>query len=809
MKRTLGTLSAIAPAVFLISCGDGNLGPNGTRVASVALTPTSADVGIGGTLPLQVTLTDLRGNLLSGRQVIWHSGDTTIAIVTPSGVVTGRTPGSVQIAASSEGRSALAVVTVVPTPVATVAVVPPSLQLNVGAQSSLAVEAYASDGTPLSGRSAVWATSNAAVAAVSEAGVVTAVSAGTADVTATIEGKIGLSRVSVSQVPVAIVSVTPDPVSVIAGQNAQLAFTARDASGNILIGRAPSWATNNAAVASVSSSGVVVGVSPGVATITATVSGVSGSAQVVVSQVPASSVVVSPGTATIVAGGTTLLSATVNDAGGSPLPGRQVSWSSSDNSVAAVSATGLVTGVAAGTATIAATADGKSGSAQVTVSAVAVASVGVSPSPASVTVGGGVQLTATARSSNGTVLTGRQVTWATSNSAVATVSQAGIATGVAPGSATVSATVGGVTGTATVTVTAGSSASLAAVSGNGQSGVANAQLPSSLVVRVTDAAGNGVSGASVTWSVVSGGGTVSPSVVTTDAGGMASVRWTLGPQQGQQSVRASVGTLAPVTFTASAGVGGLAQVTVTPATARLNSLGASVRLQAQATDVAGNVVPGTAFTWSSLATTIATVDATGLVTSLANGSARIVATAGGKADTTTITVQQVVATIAVTPPSASLLTTQTRQLTAAAADSNSRAIAGVSFAWSSSAPAVASVSPAGLVVALAAGSATISATVGAVTGKSTITVALAPVASVTISPNPVPSFKDGKTQQLVAKTFDASGNQLSGRAVFWSSSKPSVATVDQNGLVRGIASGTATVTATSEGKSVTVTVTVQ
>ena len=82
------------------------------------------------------------------------------------------------------------------------------------------------------------------------------------------------------------------------------------------------------------------------------------------------SVEVTPPTATVAAGQTVQLVATPKDSSGNPLAGRAVTWASSSTSIATVNASGLVTGVAAGSATITATSEGKSGSAAITVTAV-------------------------------------------------------------------------------------------------------------------------------------------------------------------------------------------------------------------------------------------------------------------------------------------------------------------------------------------------------------------------------------------------------------------------------------------------------
>src|SRR5204863_6580386 len=124
-------------------------------------------------------------------------------------------------------------------------------------------------------------------------------------------------------------------------------------------------------------------------------------------------------------------------------------------SVATVSGSGLVTSVVVGTATITANSEGKAGSATVTVTLVpvaSVASVAVSPATASIRVGQTVQLTATPKDSAGSALTGRTVTWASSNTAVATVSPSGLVTTKAAGSATITATSEGKAGSATGTV---------------------------------------------------------------------------------------------------------------------------------------------------------------------------------------------------------------------------------------------------------------------------------------------------------------------------------------------------------------------
>src|SRR4051812_16212812 len=105
--------------------------------------------------------------------------------------------------------------------------------------------------------------------------------------------------------------------------------------------------------------------------------------------------------------------------------------------------------------------------------------------------------------------------------------------------------------TFTHTATAGSAAGLSIVSGNEQTGQAGTELPGDLVVRLVDAAGNGVPGAAVTWVVGTGGGRVSPENTVTDEAGRTSSRWTLGPNPAENRVDAVVSGVGVVHFTAT------------------------------------------------------------------------------------------------------------------------------------------------------------------------------------------------------------------------------------------------------------------
>jgi hypothetical protein len=170
------------------------------------------------------------------------------------------------------------------------------------------------------------------------------------------------------------------------------------------------------------------------------------------------SVEVTPPSASLSVGTTTTLQATVKDQNGNAMTGQTVTWSTSNAAAATVNTSGVVSGVAAGSATITATSAGKSGTSAITVTAVApvVTTVTVTPASASIIAGTTTTLQAMVKDQNGNVMTGQTVIWSTNNAAAATVSSAGVVSGIAAGSATITATSSGKSGTSAITVTAAS-----------------------------------------------------------------------------------------------------------------------------------------------------------------------------------------------------------------------------------------------------------------------------------------------------------------------------------------------------------------
>ena len=245
-------------------------------------------------------------------------------------------------------------------------------------------------------------------------------------------------------------------------------------------------------------------------------------------------------------------------------------------------------------------------------------------------------------------------------------------------------------------------------------------------------------------------------------------------------------------------------VTVTPSSGTLTTVGETLQLTA-------GVLPENAsnrnVSWVSSNTSVATVDQTGKVTAVANGTAVITVTTqdGNKTAIANITVSIPISVTSVTvTPSSGTLTTvgETLQLTAGVLPENA---SNRNVSWVSSNTNVATVDQTGKVTAVANGTAVITATTqdGNKTATANITVRVPiSVTSVTVTPSSGTLTTVGETLQLTAGVLP---ENASNRNVSWVSSNTNVATVDQTGKVTAVANGTAVITVTTQDGSITAT----
>ena len=277
-------------------------------------------------------------------------------------------------------------------------------------------------------------------------------------------GTIGSVAPCVTVVPVTSVSISGGDFELKEGASKQLSATVAPANAT---DRAVSWKSSNTSVATVNASGNVTAVAAGTATITATAGGKSATVTVTVTpevvDIPVQSVAisgtgVSGGKATISVGAGLNLNAVITPSNATD---QNVSWLSSDDSVATVSSTGAVRGIKAGMAVIMATVGGKSASVIVTVQdagptlqSIQITGSGVSGNKLTLAQNKTVQLSVKATPSNAQI---GAVTWDSSDSSIATVDGNGKVTAKKEGMVVITATAGGKHSSIVLTVSKGAS----------------------------------------------------------------------------------------------------------------------------------------------------------------------------------------------------------------------------------------------------------------------------------------------------------------------------------------------------------------
>jgi len=440
-----GKVTGVAPGSATITAtsegksGTATITVTNVPVASVTVTPASASVAAGQTVQLTATAKDANGNTLSGRVVTWSSSSASVATVTGSGLVTGVTAGSATITATSEGQSGTSTITVT-------GPAPGCITSTTGFQNTAFASQNGSftatfDATPNgSGLDAATGLSQGAAAAYSDMAVIVRFNAG-----GTIDARNGGAYAAANSIGYTPGTSYHFRLVVDVSSHTYSAYVTPAGSAEQTIGTGFAFRTEQSGVTSLAN-WTLTAVTPSHTVCNFAIAGSQPPA-------PVASVIVTPGSATVNEGQALQLTATPKDANGNTLVGRSIIWSSSNTAAATVNGSGRVTGVAAGSATITATSEGKSGTSAITVVHMPVASVTVAPASATVPAGGSVQLTATPKDANGNTLAGRTVTWQSSNTAAATVNGSGLVTGVAAGSATITATSEGQSGTSTITVT--------------------------------------------------------------------------------------------------------------------------------------------------------------------------------------------------------------------------------------------------------------------------------------------------------------------------------------------------------------------
>ena len=444
---------------------DGNVTEGGAPcavtvpVSSVAIAGGDFTLQAGASKQLSVTVSPSNA---TDRAVSWRSSNASVASVDASGKVMAKAVGTATITATAGGKSASVTVIVesgdpVIVPVSSVAIAGGDFQLPVGSTRRISATVSPANATD---RAVSWRSSDTSVATVDASGMVTAVKAGTATITATAGGKSATVKVTVASDYVAVSSVSISGTGVSGGKatinvgaGLNLAVTVSPSNAT---DRTVTWSSSDDSVATVSSAGSVRGVKAGTAVVTATAGGKSNSIIVTVQAAgPALQSIVITGSG-VSNGKLSMPATTSRQLGYQVSPSNAVVgavyWSSSDTSVATVDGAGKVTAKAEGVTAITVTVGNRSHAIILTVTKpIAVESVAVVGGDFTIKQGSAKTLAATVKPDNAT---NKSVSWSSSNNAVATVSSAGVVTALAPGKATITARCGLVSASVVVTVTA-------------------------------------------------------------------------------------------------------------------------------------------------------------------------------------------------------------------------------------------------------------------------------------------------------------------------------------------------------------------
>lgn len=360
-----GLATGISPGITTITAQGGGLTGSATlevtpTVATITVAPGSATLtALGVSQSFTATARDANGYAIPGVQFTWSSTGPAVATVAASGTATAAGAGTTTIRAAAGGILGAAALSVTQV-VASIDVTPASAALGwPGPSQQFSATARDGNGHAIPGIPFTWSSSAPLVASVDPAsGLVTPLSAGGSTVTATSGGAAGKAAVQVNSA-VRSIGVSPAQASIPAGSAQQFTATALDANGVPVPGAVMVWGSSDQSVATVDpATGLATGNHSGNSTITATAGGLQGSALLSVVQV-ASVVVTAAGNPLIQPGATIQLTATAFDAAGTAIPGVAFLWTSSAPGIASVDpVSGLVSGVAAGTVVITATAPG-------------------------------------------------------------------------------------------------------------------------------------------------------------------------------------------------------------------------------------------------------------------------------------------------------------------------------------------------------------------------------------------------------------------------------------------------------------------
>ena len=469
--------------------------------------------------------------------------------------------------------------------------------------------------------------------------------------------------------------------------------------------------------------------------------------------------------------------------------------------------------------------------------------VAVSPASGTFTTAANLILTATAFDIANAPLPGTPMEWTVNDAAMGAFTAGGVfAPSGKSGPVTLTATTPtGISGSTTVDLAAPQPGALIVISGDGQIGTVQSALPAPFVVKVVDQFGTIMNGVTVTWTRLTGGGSLASSTSTTNASGLASAQYTLGSAPGEETIRASVSGLATsVTFTANAVTGIPTAITIVSGSAQTDTVGKALPgpFVAIVVDAQGNPVAGATVTWTrtagagSPANSTSTTSALGLTSvqytlGTAAGAETVQATVTGVASPAVFTATAlagkptVIAIVAGDGQADTIFKTLSAPFTVKVTDAYGNAVSGATVTWtrtagfgtpanSTSTTSVTGVATLSYRLGDIAGTETVVASVAGVGTSVTFTATAADIppedlglpivtgfAYLRVQPSPV-SPRVGDTLTFTVDSIDAAGHATSVTAQ-WASSNPGRGSINASGRLIVADTGAIIITATRNG----------
>ncbi len=616
-------------------------------LVSISITPVNPSIARGTTLQFVAAGTYSDSSTQNHTtKVSWASSNTAAATVSNTlptkGLAQAIATGSATITATSASISGTATLTISSASATSITVTPTNVSLPLGLTQQFMAGATFSDGTSQDVTGvATWKSSSTTIASITTSGLATAKNVGSSNISATFGSVNGSTSLTVNAANLNSISIQPANGSIAQGTRLQLAAigTFNDG-GTRNITHQVNWSSSDTTIAPIgASSGLLFGAAPGLVTITAALGSVTASVPFTVTGAKIVSIIVTPSGVTIPIGGHAHFTATgVFDDSSTQDITTSVTWTSSNTAIATVGTTsgtyGTATGASAGTTNINATftyaGATAMGSTSLTVSSATLASITLTPGSGLVAPGSSLQYTAVGTFSDGSKQSiNSSAVWSSSDTNVATVSRAGVATGQSAGTVTIAAQSGSLSATASLVV---ESAALSSIQVTPQ----NASVPTTINIQfiATGTFANGDTQdltSAATW-------TSSASSVATVSNAQGSIGVATGAQPGSATVSAvfsgQVGTASLTVSNAT-----LASITVTPATASI-ALGASQQFTATGRFSDGSLMNLTGqAAWNSSDVNVATISMHGLASSASAGTATIKAALNGVNGTAVLTVQ--------------------------------------------------------------------------------------------------------------------------------------------------------------------------